>query len=518
MSTKPLKEKKSFWKKIGLGKSKSSISSIKSEMQQQEHFESQSMKSKRFSAASINQLKSTEKKQEPTPPLPKPVQPSSLNISQHAEIATKAADHVKQPVLSSDSTQPSLFNTEPLQPTLSKPVISPEPVQSSLSKASEPNPERQSTTIEKLPAPSSPVILSSSSPSTSPIASEIDMTTSIATADNENNKKNVLMSDDTNKTEALSSSYVIVSETKEELLSKVADLQAELESQRATVDALQKQKEAVAKDVDYLELTVEELFSEKTDLLQQLEDEKIKSQHHLDDLNLLLDKMKSNADHARDQSLAVSKSKQEFEAYQKKTDTEREELLNQLKLKDQRIQELEHKLIQSQEQVEFSKDSINQLVKTHTTELSQLTTQLQLVQRELAQQQELVQQQQQQMAQQQQHQAEREKLLHTPNGSPRIEPESEKHMNHLAPQLMSRTDSSDTFRTPKESMDQSDEDDLDDQLLRLTQTKEKLQSAYSKIPINGGSAQVRRRQEELEMMLDHVDSQLSKVKQKIRKT
>lgn len=88
--------------------------------------------------------------------------------------------------------------------------------------------------------------------------------------------------------------------------------------------------------MDYFELTVDELFTEKTDLLQQLEDEKvrnctyieciacmyvyfviilsqIKSQHHLDDLNLLLEKMKSTADNARDQSFAVDQTKSEFE-------------------------------------------------------------------------------------------------------------------------------------------------------------------------------------------------------------
>ena len=67
------------------------------------------------------------------------------------------------------------------------------------------------------------------------------------------------------------------------------------------------------------------------------------------------------------------------------------------------------------------------------------------------------------------------RLLHTPNGSPRIEPENEKHMSHHAPQLMSRMDSADTYRTSKESL----EDDLDDQLLKLTQAKEKVKKVYS---------------------------------------
>ncbi|OBZ87583.1 hypothetical protein A0J61_04367 [Choanephora cucurbitarum] len=429
MSTKPRKEKTSFWKKIGLGKNKSSISSIKSEIQRQEHVDTQSMKSKRFSALSVNQF-TPEKK---IPPLPTkvPDQPLSIPAPKPVPISTDSA------------TQPSL-SVDPL-----------EPVQPPAS-------ENQSVP---------PVVTNVTSDDT---------------------KKNV--SDDTNKAdEALSASYVIVSETKEELLSKITDLQAELETQKATVIALQKQKE----DIDYLELTVDELFAEKTDLVQQLEDEKIKSQHHLDDLNLLLDKMKSNADHAREQSLAVSQSKQAFEVYQKQAEEDKKALLNQLSLKDQTIQALEHKLVQSQEQAELT---MNQLVKSHTAELSQLTTQIQSLQLQLAE--------------QQQYQAEREKLLHTPNGSPRIEPENEKHMSHHAPQLMSRMDSADTYRTSKESL----EDDLDDQLLKLTQAKEKLQSAYSKIPIQGGGIQVRRRQEELEVMLDQVDSQLSKVKQKIRKT
>lgn len=38
---------------------------------------------------------------------------------------------------------------------------------------------------------------------------------------------------------------------------------------------------AVTKDLDYFELSVDELLTEKTDLLQQLEDEKVNKQHNL---------------------------------------------------------------------------------------------------------------------------------------------------------------------------------------------------------------------------------------------
>lgn len=70
---------------------------------------------------------------------------------------------------------------------------------------------------------------------------------------------------------------------------------------------------AITKDLDYLGSTVDELYAEKSDLLQQLEDERAKNQRQLEDLNVLMDKMKANADNARDQSFAVDQYKAEFE-------------------------------------------------------------------------------------------------------------------------------------------------------------------------------------------------------------
>ncbi|KAH8553498.1 hypothetical protein BGW37DRAFT_262297 [Umbelopsis sp. PMI_123] len=59
-------------------------------------------------------------------------------------------------------------------------------------------------------------------------------------------------------------------------------------------------------------------------------------------------------------------------------------------------------------------------------------------------------------------------------------------------------------------------DDLDDQMRILVKQKERLQSDYSKIPIIGGGPQSRKRKEDLEEQLDSIDSQLSKIKLKIR--
>jgi hypothetical protein len=75
--------------------------------------------------------------------------------------------------------------------------------------------------------------------------------------------------------------------------------------------------------------------------------------------------------------------------------------------------------------------------------------------------------------------------LHTPNGSPRIQPENKQDKNedsqpyehqsvYGSPQSVTKTDSSSDHqcRTPKDSIEYID--DLDDQLMKLTKEKEKV--------------------------------------------
>ncbi|ORZ08308.1 hypothetical protein BCR42DRAFT_471783 [Absidia repens] len=57
---------------------------------------------------------------------------------------------------------------------------------------------------------------------------------------------------------------------------------------------------------------------------------------------------------------------------------------------------------------------------------------------------------------------------------------------------------------------------LDNQLQRLLQEKELLQAEYSKIPVSGGSPIYRRRREDVEARLDEVDSKMRKIRLKIR--
>lgn len=63
----------------------------------------------------------------------------------------------------------------------------------------------------------------------------------------------------------------------------------------------------------------------------------------MDDLNLSLEKQRSNADNARDQSIVVGQTKQEFEAYQEQCRQEQQELLSEIKQRDKTNRELKVK-------------------------------------------------------------------------------------------------------------------------------------------------------------------------------
>ncbi|KAI7903641.1 uncharacterized protein BX663DRAFT_507169 [Cokeromyces recurvatus] len=273
----------------------------------------------------------------------------------------------------------------------------------------------------------------------------------------------------------------VVFEKKDELLETISRLQLELEEERATVDALQKQKEAVTKDLDYLELTVDELSNERTELIQQLEEEKIANQRHLDELNILLDKLKSTADNARDQSFQMSQSKQAFENYRMQAEQEKEDLLDKIDDKDKIIQELKYDLKKAENQTETLKETIDKLIKSHAAEISQLTLE--------------------------------RNYYTTPHGSPTL---LKSELNEPEDQ-QTQPITNDMTVTPLSDNSIKDED-LDEQLMKLTKEKEKLQSFYSKIPLSGGGPQSRKRKEELEAKLDQIDSQLSKVKQKIKRS
>ncbi|KAI9484025.1 MAG: hypothetical protein EXX96DRAFT_616979 [Benjaminiella poitrasii] len=278
-----------------------------------------------------------------------------------------------------------------------------------------------------------------------------------------------------------SASSFVVFEAKDELLETISKLKLDLENEKANVIVLKKQKEAMAKDLDYLGSTIDELSNERTDLIQQLEEEKIENQRHLDELNMLLEKMKSTADNARDQSFQMIQSKQAFESYQLQAEEEKNALQAHINEKDKTIRELKYQLKKAEDQAKTLNETIDKLIKSHAAEISRITYE--------------------------------KSYYTTPHGSPTLlnselneNDEQEKHH------------SNDNTIASSQSSSMMTDDDLDDQLMKLTKEKERLLSFYSKIPLSGGGPQSRRRKEELEAMLDQVDSQLSKIKQKIRRS
>ncbi|KAF7725586.1 hypothetical protein EC973_009541 [Apophysomyces ossiformis] len=259
----------------------------------------------------------------------------------------------------------------------------------------------------------------------------------------------------------------------------VAQLKQELEKERSVVRVLQGQKEAITKDLDYFSQTVDELMEEKDALIQKYEDEKTRSKNREEDLDMLLEKLKSATDSARSE-----------------IEQEQAELRSILRRKETEVEQLKTELTQALDQIEMLKATMEQLFKArtelHTQETKSTTEQ-------------------------------------TPNASPKSQPTKLNHEELYYASSPSSNDSSIHFHSPEDIMKNSisygtshstdeSEDNLDHQLMVLTKEKEKLQSYYSKIPLSGGGPMSRRRKEELEEMLDEVDSQLSKVKQTIRRT
>ncbi|KAI8098645.1 uncharacterized protein BX664DRAFT_319258 [Halteromyces radiatus] len=293
------------------------------------------------------------------------------------------------------------------------------------------------------------------------------------------------------------------SDKKDELIQQ---LQEALQTEQSINRVLQGQKEAITRDLDYFSLTVDELLEEKESLLQKYEEEKSKALSKEEDLNVLLEKLKTSTDNARERSMEVDQWKIEIQNIKDEVSLEQEELKSALKRKDQVILQLKNELNLANEEINTLSSRLNQLVQESVNRKPTNT--------------------QTSLQQQQQHMNEN-MIIETPSASPKlnaqhynendknVEPRSQGsiHNTNINGQVSTTTT---TRRHPSLSVVTTPT--LDDELMMLTKEKEKLQSDYSKIPLSGGGPTSRRRKEQLEEMLDEVDSQLSKVKQKIRRS
>ncbi|KAI9320522.1 hypothetical protein BX666DRAFT_2024170 [Dichotomocladium elegans] len=300
----------------------------------------------------------------------------------------------------------------------------------------------------------------------------------------------------------------------------IQKLREELEGQRSIILVLQRQKEAVAKDLDYFNQMLDEMMEEKDALQLKYEEEKEKNKSREEDLNVLLEKLRSSNDIARTKSAEAAHWKAEVETIQKEAQQNQEDMNLRLKNKNREIEMLKAELSQAHDHIGVLKSTMDQLIQSQ--------------------------------AMARENSPSTQPSMETPTASPHTKhadpPEQRASPELGSPEALSirrnslsqplptsstprpsipvrkNAKNSHIYNTLQSSLTRNESDarnehhDLDNQLLKLTQEKEKLQSDYSKIPLSGGGPMSRRRKEELEEMLDEVDSQLSRVKQKIRRS
>ncbi|KAG2227759.1 hypothetical protein INT45_004801 [Circinella minor] len=286
-----------------------------------------------------------------------------------------------------------------------------------------------------------------------PSASSSSLTTSY------NNKSSSIIEDEKEKVEKKSPNMVTQDE--------VRLLHEELEKEKKTVAALQNQKEATTKDLDYFGRIVEKLTEEKSLLSQRLDLEK-------------------------DFRLQVDKDRHTYE--------------EQIRQRDEKIDHLSTQLGKAEEQVQALKFAMEQLVKTTTAvaTTSGLSSSESIISDNTATEKSNSGQQREQQQMEERSSssqiASRTLAKYSGTNAGRISENSQ----ILLP------------KKPSTMVSKIDSDVLDRELRDLTQEKDQILLQYSKIPISGGSRQSRRQKEQLEDRLDKVDSQLSRVKQKIR--
>ncbi|KAI7856619.1 hypothetical protein BDC45DRAFT_533585 [Circinella umbellata] len=321
----------------------------------------------------------------------------------------------------------------------------------------------------------------------------------------------------------------------------IRQLKEDLEKERSVIKVLQGQKEAVAKDLDYFSQMMDELMEEKEQLQQKYDEEKQNNKHREEDLNELLNKLKSSNENARDRSFEADQWKMDLEKIREEARGEQDGLRAQVKDKNKEIKRLRSELSNANDQISTLKKTMDSFIQAQYKVSKESTNS--------------------------DHNINSSQPIETPTASPNIQhanipnrytvhddapqsdhpqsPVPDSHFNNtsmppsptttqyqtaMSPSVPIKTSlyndyekNNSTYNTPQSSFNSqatttSPNEELDRQLRKLTKEKEKLQSDYSKIPLSGGGPMSRRRVEELEDMLDEIDSQLSKVKQKIKRS
>ncbi|KAL9552432.1 hypothetical protein MBANPS3_003784 [Mucor bainieri] len=299
-------------------------------------------------------------------------------------------------------------------------------------------------------------------------------------------------------------------------------LRNKLEKERATVKALQKQKEAYNKDVLFLSKNVDELSADNQEWKRKFDVEKSAKERFQDDLSSTMDKLNEATEQIRQLESQNRLLKQEIDD----KNTEIRELEKNKKSKSPVVRGksttasptgkssdrlLAAQLQHSQNQVRLLKSTMEQFLRmgVFNDDLSSMTsptTSIDTVVSELRC----------GRSRQRRHPASTTVTKSTGTDQ-HSDPSSTATTSTTSAQSRKSLVPVDTkAKEPIKSNKSTPTSELNNQLLELLREKEILQAEYSKAPSSGGNALVRRRREELESRLDTVDSQMCRIKLKMR--
>ncbi|GAN00838.1 vacuolar protein sorting-associated protein 72 homolog [Mucor ambiguus] len=296
-------------------------------------------------------------------------------------------------------------------------------------------------------------------------------------------------------------------------------LKNKLEKERATVKALQKQKEAYNKDVLFLSKNVDELSTDNQEWKRKFEIEKSAKERFQDDLSSTMDKLNEATEQIRQLESQSRLLKQEIDD----KNAEIRELEKNRKSKSPVVRgkstttptekssdrSLAAQLQHSQNQVRLLKSTMEQFLRmgVFNDDLSSMTsptTSIDAVVSELR--------------------CGRTRQFRHPTSTTAAkgtgadqhsDPTSTTTSTTSAKSRKSLVPVDTKAKEPIKNNKSTPTAELDNQLLELLREKEILQAEYSKAPSSGGNALVRRRREELESRLDTVDSQMCRIKLKM---
>ncbi|KAK4516658.1 uncharacterized protein ATC70_011635 [Mucor velutinosus] len=298
-------------------------------------------------------------------------------------------------------------------------------------------------------------------------------------------------------------------------------LKNKLEKERATVKALQKQKEAYNKDVLFLSKNVDELSADNQEWKRKFDIEKSAKERFQDDLSSTMDKLNEATEQIRQLESQNRLLKQEIDdknmeirelekSKKSKSPVARGKSTATASVEKSSDRLLAAQLQHSQNQVRLLKSTMEQFLRmgVFNDDLSSMTLPITSIDAAVS---EL----RCGRSRQRRHPASTTVTKSTGTDQ-QLDPTCATTSTTSAKSRKSLVPVDTKVKEPIKSNKSTPTAELDNQLLELLREKEILQAEYSKVPSSGGNALVRRRREELESRLDTVDSQMCRIKLKMR--